>query len=444
MKKTILIFTIFLLFLSACSQETSEEVKKEESSDTSNTELVAEEQDTVEDAEEKETNIPTNYITDVEAIPVSEYPEENWIRIEFPNDRDYKMVHNVLIEDDTYYIGSDSKKAISYNADHTSNWEVEHKYGFDIELAMDEKHLYSHTIGNNENYNYIRAIDKQTGDVNYEIDLTGYEEFSEVFSDDGVLYMILGKMSDVDQIFADMFSLHAYDAANGNELWSLDIDALKLGERNGHYEITSNEEMIFYFEKDYKLVARSKEDGSEVWSQPFEERLRFVQPYIHDNTIYVLDSNYIFHLLDIHSGEIIDEIPYDGEAMGPEIAEPIFIDNHIIMQDNDVEIDQHLIKGLDTESKEIAWIVDLDGYFAFGVEELNGTIYALLGDLDFEAENPTRVAKINPEDGEIIEVIELEDHVTPGKVNTYNRFSGHTVHNGVLSLSKNNILYGFY
>ncbi|GAA0307047.1 outer membrane protein assembly factor BamB [Gracilibacillus halotolerans] len=443
MKKFVFCFTIILLFLSACSQNEDEQAVNEEIEESPTEEVVAEEENSEEELEE-EKDIPTNYLTDVEAIPISEYPTENWTKAEFPDDRDYKMVHNAFIENDTYYIGSDSKKAISYNADHSSNWALEHKYGFEIELAMDDQHLYSHTIGSSDNYNYLRAIDKQSGNVNYEIDLTGYEEFSEVFSDDGVLYMIFGKMSDEDQIFADLFSLHAYDATNGDERWSLDIDALQLGKRNGHYEITSNEKMIFYFEKDYKLVARSKEDGSEVWSQPFDERLRFVQAFIHNDSLYVLDKDYVFHKINMETGEIIDEIPYDGEAMGPEIAEPIFVDNHIIMQHNDVEIDQHLIKGLDTETKDIAWIVDLDGYFAFGVEELNGTVYALLGDLNFEAENPTRVAKINPENGEIIEVIELEDYVTPGKVNTYNRFSGHTVHNGVLSISKNNILYGFY
>lgn len=447
MKKSFFILVLFVLLLSACATTTTS-TDKDETVEKKDSEATQQElESTIEETEEEQTdaNVVTYSIQDMDVTPISEYPQDKWFKAEFPTDREYYIVHNAIIEDNTYYIGSDRNKAVSYQAnDLTANWSLDHKYGFDIELAIDDMHLYSHTIGSPDNYNFIRAIDKQSGNVNYEIDLTGYGEFSEVSADDGVLYMILGKMSDEENIFADVFSLHAYDAKTGNELWSEEIDGLRMGERNGHYQITSNESMIFYFEKDYKLVARSKEDGSEKWSTLFDDRLRFVQAFIHHDQIYVLDRDYVFHVLNIDTGEVIDEIPYDGEAMGPEIANPIFIDNRIIMQHLDVEIDQHQIKGLDTENKEIAWIVDLDGYFAFGVEEVNGTIFALLGDLDFDAEKPTRIAKINPESGEIIEVIELEEHMTPGKVNGYNRFAGHTVHDGVLSLSRNNILYGFY
>ena len=165
-------------------------------------------------------------------------------------------------------------KIVALDFDSTIFWEDEMAAtGFQTNFMMDEIHIYSPSMtGNQSDKNYIAALSKETGERNYQIDLSEYGEMSEFLVDDDALYVVLGINEDEDESYLeDNFSLHKFDKVTGERLWEIDINGIKLGHGRAHYYVLQqNDELIFLLEKTeddlVQIVARSKVDGTEVWT----------------------------------------------------------------------------------------------------------------------------------------------------------------------------------
>src|SRR5699024_7953056 len=152
-------------------------------------------------------------------------------------------------------------------------WEDKNSYGYKGRFAIHQDHIYEPSLGSDSTTDdVLKAVHKESGEVQYAIDLVDYAEMSEILLDEEAIYLVLGKISDPEELtVADIASLHKLYKSNGKELWAIDFDGTRRGGGRSHpYDLTQSEGLIYLVEEDsQKLVARSKEDGSEVWSEEF-------------------------------------------------------------------------------------------------------------------------------------------------------------------------------
>ena len=84
----------------------------------------------------------------------------------------------------------------------------------------------------------------------------------------------------------------------------------------------------------------------------------------------------------------------------------------------------------------------MDGYFLVDYAMLDGTLYAFFGSLDFVAEENTLMARIEPETGEVLDMIDMGEHMT-AKYNNFYIHMGLTEHDGNLAYFYRNHLFIF-
>lgn len=419
----------------ADSEDATEEIEDVEADETSEDEIEAESTDTL-----------VGTITDTELTSIDDYDESKWTYADLSS-IDHMLENEVFQEENDLYIGTGNNSVMSLGSDFTSVWEDENPYGYQVSIAIDDNYLYNPALGGKRSSgDTVKALDKGTGEVVYEIDIGDYAEMSEILIDDEAFYLTLGYMSDPEEdIYADNISLHKFDKANGYELWSIDFDGVRLsGNRPHHYKLTQSDDLIYLAEEEsQKLVARSKEDGSEVWSTEFGERdeaIRHGQTYTSDGSVYVIDGNYVFHIFDEETGEKQAEYDYDGEVPGAMVPFPVFYEDLVFWQDVDEDI--HHLKAVNPKAEEELRTLDMDGYFLVDYAMLDGTLYAFFGSLDFDAEENTLMVRIEPETGEVLDMIDMGDHMS-AKYNNFYIHMGLTEHDGNLAYFYKNHLFIF-
>jgi outer membrane protein assembly factor BamB len=312
------------------SEDTTEEIEDVEADETNEDETEVESTDTLVGA-----------ITDTELTSIDDYDESKWTYADLSS-IDHMLENEVFQEENDLYIGTGNNSVMSLGSDFTSVWEDENPYGYQVSIAIDDNYLYNPALGGKRSSgDAVKALDKGTGEVVYEIDIGDYAEMSEILIDDEAIYLTLGYMSDPEEdIYADNISLHKFDKANGDELWSIDFDGVRLsGNRPHHYKLTQSDDLTYLAEEEL-------------------------------------------------------------------------------------------------------WTLDMDGYFLVDYAMLDGTLYAFFGSLDFVAEENTLMARIEPETGEVLDMIDMGEHMS-AKYNNFYIHMGLTEHDGNLAYFYRNHLFIF-
>lgn len=86
--------------------------------------------------------------------------------------------------------------------------------------------------------------------------------------------------------------------------------------------------------------------------------------------------------------------------------------------------------------------MDLDGYFLVDYEMVDDTLYAFFGSLDYDAEEYTLMARIDPYTGEVLDLVHLGASIS-AKVNNFYIRMGLTEYNGSLAYFYDNLVYIF-
>lgn len=452
MKKILWTTTVLSLLLAACgnSEETDSDtppVTEEPTEETTDDEM--EEQ---EEAAYNPEDTMVESIADMEPIPLEEYDEEKWAFFD-SRETDERVESAVYAEGDRLYIGTERHSIIALDYDSNIFWEDQiPAVNFPIDFTMDETQIYSPSIvGRASDNNYIAALSKETGETNYQIDLSQYGEFGEFLMDEDALYIALGENEDEENDFyAEIFSLHKFDKITGEQVWEMQINGLQLGHGRSHYYILQqNDELIFAVENtdedEQQIVGRSKEDGSEVWStviggENLKDGAHLGRIYHSDDAIYTIDGYNMIHVFNDMTGEKITEYPFNGYMPGGEVPLPIVHDDLFIWQHGTE--DYHHLKVVDPKAGEDLWVMDLDGYFLVDYEMVDDTLYAFFGSLDYDAEENTMMARIDPYTGEVLDLVQLGASISAEVNNFYIRM-GLTEYNGSLAYFYDNLVYIF-
>lgn len=440
LKKLLWSSAFVALLLSGC-RDSPENQDEENPIDTENLTGEVDDVEGNEDAEDVEAegleaNTLVGAVTDIEPVSIEDYDKDKWSYADLSH-LEHKITNEVFKEENNLYIGTDSESVMSLSPEFEPIWEDKNPYGYKVSLAIDEDYIYNPALGGDGSTDdALKALNKESGEIQYAIDLGDYAEMSEILFDDEAIYLALGKISDPEELtFSDMASLHKFDKSNGKEVWSLDFDGTRLGGGRSHpYNLTQSEDLIYLVEEDgQKLVARSKEDGAEVWSEEFgesDEAIRLAQTFTSGDSVYIIDNNYVFYIFDPKTGEKEAEYQYNGEVPGAMVPFPVFYEDTVFWQD--VDEDQHYLKAVQPKSEEELWTLDMDEHFLVDYSIVDGMLYAFFGSTDYDAEENTLMARINPETGEIVDLVDMGEHMS-AKYNNYYRYMGLTEHEGNLA-----------
>ena len=457
MKKILWTTTVLSLLLAACgnneepdsdtppvTEEPTEEVDSEES--------IEDEIEEQEDAAYKPEDTMVESIADMEPIPLEEYDEDKWTFFD-SRETGERVESAVYSEGDRLYIGTERHSIIALDYDSTIFWEDQiPAVSFGTDFTMDDTQIYSPSmVGRASDNNYIAALSKETGTTNYQIDISEYGEIGEFLMDEDAFYVVLGENEDEeDDYYAELFSLHKFDKVTGERVWATDINGVQMGHGRSHYYILQqNDELVFVFEHtdngEQRIVGRSKEDGSEVWStviggEDRKDGARLGRIYHSEDAIYTIDGFNMIHVFDDMTGEKIAEYSFNGYMPGGEIPLPIVHEDLFIWQHGTE--DYHHLKVVNPKAGEDLWVMDLDGYFLVDYEMIDDTLYAFFGSLDYDAEEYTLMARIDPYTGEVLDLVHLGANIS-AKVNNFYIRMGLTEYNGKLAYFYDNLVYIF-
>lgn len=455
MKKILWTTAVLTLLLAACgnneeseadtpvTEEPTEEVEPEEPTDG--------EMEDEEDAAYNPEDQMVDSIADMEPIPLEEYDEDKWAF--FDSRETGELVESaVFAEGERLYMGSQRDSVIALDYDTNIFWEdTIAATGFQTEIAMDDTHIYNPSMtGRASSKNYIAAISKETGERNYQIDLSEYGEMSETLVDDDAFYLALGINENEDEDYlAETFTLHKFDKATGETVWETEISGIRLGHgRSSYYVLQQNDELVFLLERNendiIQIVARSKEDGAPIWTTEIgseddrKDGARLGRIYYSNGAIYTMDGYDIIHVFDAMTGEKITEHPFNGYMPGGMVPLPVVHEDLFIWQHGTE--DYHHLKVVNPKSGEDLWVMDLDGYFLVDFNVIGDTLYAVIGSLDFDAEENTMMARIDPYTGEVLDLMDLGASIS-AKVNNQYVHKGMTKHNDTLVYFFDNLVY---
>ena len=450
MKKILWTTTVLSLLLAACGN--NEEPDTPPVTEESTEEVTYDEMEEQEDTAYNPEDTMVESIADMESIPLEEYDEDKW---DFFDSRETgeRVESAVYAEDDRLYIGTERHSVIALDYDSNIFWEDQIlAVSFGTDFTMDDTQIYSPSmVGRASSDNYIAALSKETGSANYQIDISEYGEIGEFLMDEDAFYVVLGENEDEeDDYYAKLFSLHKFDKASGERVWEIHINGLQLGHGRSHYYILQqNDELVFVLEHtddgEQRIVGRSKEDGSEVWSTVIggenrEDGARLGRIYHSDDAIYTMDGFDVIHVFDDMTGEKITEHPFNGYMPGGMVPLPIVHEDLFIWQHGTEEY--HHLKVVDPKAGEDLWVMDLDGYFLVDYEMVDNTLYAFFGSLDFDAEENTMMARIDPYTGDVLDLVQLGASIS-AKVNNFYIHMGLTEYNGKLAYFYDNLVYIF-
>src|SRR5699024_214462 len=143
-------------------------------------------------------------ITDTDPVPIEDYDKDKWSYADLSH-LEHKITNEVFKEGNHLYIGTDSESVMSLSPDFEPIWEDKNPYGYKVSLAIDEAFIYNPALGGDGSTDdALKALNKESGEIQYAIDLGDYAEMSEILFDDEAIYLALGKISDPEELtFAD-------------------------------------------------------------------------------------------------------------------------------------------------------------------------------------------------------------------------------------------------
>ena len=414
MKKFVLLLSmVLLLVMAGCGSNTS---TKDDEKDENTT--VEKENDTEEESKEEEEapNTLLGSIEDFESISIDEYDQENWIQIE----TEMNIENHAFLDGDRFFINTESDETIAYTKDMKEIWKSEVPFPFRRPNVMTDDYILVNNETDEGEEAFIEALDKETGESVYKIDLKKYNNLSEYYVIDDAIYFAAGLRSEPDDmLFADQFTIHKHNLQDGSLIWEKEIGNLKQNGKDPLYQLAFKDDYFYYVNDDSELIAAEQESGDEIWKQSLPESLRYSIPFFSGDALYILDSDSVFHGYDAETGDPLNEFEFPGRMIGPVAPYPVFTDSTVIYQNLDFDNGDTTLIAVDIEAGEEAWSIDFGQHFIFAAHLINDTLY-LLTQVDGEdSSTPTKVLKLNPETGELIEGIELNERMAKASNNQY-------------------------
>lgn len=419
------LFTLFLtltltLLITGCSSNGGQSVSNNEAVDIEEVQ-----EGTTEEADEEETTdteISEKSIgstVDVEYIPIDQYEEENWYRIE----TDRMMEQSALLDKNTFYIHNQDHEVISYTEDMEENWKVKLPYSIARRMVMTEKLLLINIVTQQGEEGYIEALDKKTGKSVYQIDLTAYNDLSSILVIDEAMYFFVGESTDPSDAYSvDKVTFHKYDLKDGSQVWEKELENFNSRVQSYYKQIPHNDSTIFAVSDESELLALDMDTGDEMWKQELSTLLSLGTPFVSQDVVYLFDQDHNFLGFDAKTGEEIVEYSFPGDEHNIQ-TEPVFKDSIVIYHNYLApdEDDQGMFQliAADLEKKEVLWSFDLDEDFTFDTRVIDDTLYVLTASMDEDPAKHSKVLKLKPETGEVIEAIELNERMYDGPGTDY-------------------------
>lgn len=328
-----------------------------------------------------------------------------------------KMANRAFLDGDMLYTYNEDEEIIAYTKEMKEKWKSKLPYEMDSPMVMTDDLIIVNFITNQGEESYIEALDKKTGQSKYKIDLTEYNGISALLVEDDMLYVFLGESTDPeDKIFSDKYSLHKYSVKDGKLIWEKEINEFAESSYGYLEQLSYKDGLLYYVSDDFQLHALDMDTGDEKWTQQLPDFLGFSTAFVSDSAVHILDMDYTFHGYDLQTGEHITEYAFPGKMIHP-IVQPVFKDNTVIYI-NLTDDESQLIAG-DTQSEEELWVLDLEENYIFGLWLVDDSLYVLTSSDDEDSEEPSRIIKLNPDSGEIIEAIELSERMHKGSNYSY-------------------------
>src|SRR5690625_926322 len=423
-------FLVLILVITGCTSNDEDDAVTSEDTGEAETGSDAESENGEDHESDEVLDKSVGSIEDFEYVSINEYDGEGE-RFE----TDEMMEKSIFLDENHYFVHTDNHEVISYTKDMKENWKVELPYSIDKEMVLTEDYLLVNVVTFQGDEGYIEALDRETGESVYQIDLTDYNGLSAVLVVDEMIYFFAGESTDPDEeIYSDTFTFHKYNVKDGSLEWEQDLD-------NAEYSIYFDriphaDETIYILDDEQDLLALDMETGEEVWKQEIPLRLGLPIPYIADDKVYLFDLDNTFHCYDPETGEEISEYVYPG-YVETAFVKPVFNDSTLIYHDLQLTPDEDEIEGFqfiatDLDKEEVLWSLDFGENYIFNTQIIDDMLYVLAAHMDDELDKPSKVLKLHPETGEMLAAIELEERMDHGISSNYIR-SGVGVTNETLS-----------
>src|SRR5699024_1679912 len=171
LKKIFFSSALIALLLAGCS----------ESSENLENEIPLENEETTEEVDS----------TEMEDENIEDYAEDKWSYADL-SQLEHKITNEVFKEGNNFYIGNDKESIMRLSCDLEPIWEDKNSYGYKVSFAIDEDHIYEPIIGSDSTTDdVLKALNKESGEVQYAIDLGDYAEMSEILLDEEAIYLVL-------------------------------------------------------------------------------------------------------------------------------------------------------------------------------------------------------------------------------------------------------------
>ncbi|GIN74446.1 hypothetical protein J14TS2_49210 [Bacillus sp. J14TS2] len=417
MKKIVLLLSmvLFLVMAGCASNAIPKDDEKNENTTTEEEKGKGKGEDS-EGNEEETSSTPLASIDDFESISIDEYDQDNWIRIE----TDKNMENRAFLDGDQFFINTENNETVAYTKDMKEIWHSEVPYPFRRPSVKTDDYILVNNETEEGTEAFIEALDKETGDSVYKINLDKYNDLSDIYVIDDALYFAAGLRSKPDDmLFSDEFTLYKYNVKDGSLIWEQEIGALKENSKGSLFQLAFHGDLVYYVSNELQLTALQKETGEEEWTQDLPDNLRYFIPIVAGDILYILDGDSVFHSYDATTGEPVDEYEFPGSIIGPVAPYPIFKDSLVIYQNMDFDSGDTTLIAADMEAGEETWSIDFGQHFIFGAYLMEDTLYLLTQEGGEDSSAPTKVLKLEPETGELIENIELNDKMAKAANNQY-------------------------
>lgn len=439
-------FIVFLLIFAGCANNGEKDdviSENTEEQDTADTESAHEE-----DTEEHEEGAEND---DVLAKSVGSIEDFDYVTIDQYNgegerfETDNMMERSVFLNEDHFFVHTEDQEVISYTKELKENWKVELPYSIDQEMVLTEDFLLVNVVTYQGDEGYIEALDRETGDSVYQIDLTDYNDLSPVLVVDDMIYFFAGESTDPDErISSDTFTFHKYDLKDGSLEWEQEVDNVE--SRLQFDRIPYADDTIYILDDDEDLLALDMNTGDEVWKQEIPMRLGHFRPYIVDDTIYLFDLlENTFHGYNRQTGEEILDYHYPGLVdttyVKPAFKDAILFYHDLKMSpDDEDEIEGFRLIATDLAKKELLWSLDFEENYIFNTQIIDDTLYVSAANMDEELDEPSKLLKLDAETGEMIAAIELDERMDEALSSNY-LYSGASVTDDTFAFFYEHVAY---
>ncbi|GIN56405.1 hypothetical protein J8TS2_07240 [Lederbergia ruris] len=407
MKRITLLLSMITIFLvmTGCASSSSPKGNDKEP----DTEIEKSQDQSNEDTDEKEEDLSSSLgsIEDFTFTSIDDYDQDQWIRME----TEKPIENGAFVDGDQFFINTEDDETIAYTKDMKEIWKSEVPYPFRRpNLMTDDYILVNNEVDEGEG-TFVEALDKKTGESVYKINLVDYSDLGEVYVMDDAIYFAAGKKTNEDELFADDFTLFKYQLNDGSKVWEKKIGNLKQSGKGSPFQLAFKDDHLYYVSADSQLKVVEMETGDEVWKQELPESLRYSIPFFADDSLYILDAESVFHEYDMETGEPLDDYQFQGSVLGPVAPYPLFDGTTMIYEDVDFDTGDTTLIAVDMDAKEEIWSLDFGQHFIFGAYIIDNTLYILTQEGVDDTTTPSKLLKLDPQSGELVEGIELNDRM---------------------------------